>query len=219
MVNKIQTVILEITFPKTHLEKYLENCTQLEFERRLTPRMQRQEKVFSPYHYKDPFVRDCIIELKERCNRDVGRLFGKKVAEWMRIMMDEVLRRDEFAVFHLVPVPQHLSKTKEKGFEHARVLAEEIHKRIGPEYPARIVPCLEKVTKTKRLHDLSSRGSRFKTIKNTMRTHVTKEDARLAYFFIIDDVYTTGATYKEARRSLTDCGVLPERMFFVSIAH
>ncbi len=206
-------------FPKTHLEKYLATCTQLELERRLTPRIQRQERVFSPYYYKDPFVKDCIIELKERCNRDVGRLFGKKISEWMLIMMDEVLRHDESAVFYLVPVPQHLSKTKEKGFEHARVLTEEICKRIGSEYPAQIIPCLEKVTKTKRLHDLSSRESRFKTIKGTMRAHITKEDARLAYFFIIDDVYTTGATYKEARRSLADCGALPERMFFVSIAH
>lgn len=219
MVYKILTVLIDVIFPKTYLEKYLASCSQMELERRLTPRMQKQERVFSPYHYMDPFVKDCVIELKERSNRNVGRLFGKKIAEWMRIMMDEVLRRDDSAQFCLVPVPQHRSKTREKGFEHAKVLAEEIHTRIGSEYPARIFPCLEKVARTKRLHDLSGRNSRFKTIKNTMRAHVTKGDARHLYFFIIDDVYTTGATYKEARSSLTDCCALPERMFFVSIAH
>ncbi len=51
-----------------------------------------------------------------------------------------------------------------------------------------------------------------------MKTYITKQDAQHV-FFIIDDVYTSGATFKEMRRSLLGCGAFPEHIFFVSIAH
>jgi predicted amidophosphoribosyltransferase len=82
-----------------------------------------------------------------------------------------------------------------------------------------IHPCVCKEKKIKKLHDIIGKRKRFNIIQNSMRAYITKGDAKNAYFFIIDDVYTTGATFKEMRRSLSDCGAFPEHLFFISIAH
>ncbi len=212
-------MIIDMLFPRTHLQTYLSTCSQLQFESKLTPRPQKHERMFYPFYYKDPFVRDCIFELKERDSHEVARLFGKILGQWI---VRKIHEAENDTVFYLVPVPQHISKTKEKGFCHTTTLATFIEKAIKRSYPdiaLRVFPCISKVKKTKRLHDTKGKRKRFNMIKNTMWTCITKHDAEHAYFSIIDDVFTTGATYKEMRRSLSGCAASVERMFFVSIAH
>jgi predicted amidophosphoribosyltransferase len=246
------SVIIESIFPRTHLQIYLAGCSQLQFETRLTPRPQHHKQMFYPFYYKDPLVRDCIFELKERNSHDVARLFSKIVSQWIVRKIGEVSSRTKLAVrpaemrdlvikqrdpasrsvcdesvrddrlIYLVPVPQHLSKTKQKGFCHTVTLATYIEKKIKqiqPTLKISVFPCIAKIKKTTNLHDSTGKKMRYKMIKDTMRAYVNKEDARRALFFVIDDVYTTGATFKEMRRSLLGCAALSENIFFISIAH
>ena len=196
MLNQMLHMFITVIFPKTHLEKYLSSCTQIEFERRLVVRMQRDDRIFAPYYYKDPLIRDCILELKERNSADAARLLGHRVAQWIAHVSERITDREVGALLYIVPVPQHCSKTRDKGFAHTHTLADEIRKIIPARIRAEVFPCVEKAVRTKRLHDLSGKRLRFKTIKGTMRAHITSADAGRAYFFIIDDVYTSGATFK-----------------------
>jgi predicted amidophosphoribosyltransferase len=157
--------------------------------------------MFYPFYYKDPFVRDCIFELKERNSKDVARLFGKILSRWIVKKCIENKINIQHTPIYLVPIPQHISKTKEKGFCHTTTLACSIEKIITTLFPDMSIstfPCISKIKKTKRLHDSSGKQKRFVLIKNTMQTHITSQDAKHACFFIIDDVFTTGATFKEA---------------------
>lgn len=245
MVKKIISMCTEIIFPKSHLQFFLGRCTQIRFERKLTPRPQLYNQMFHPFYYKDPFVHDCIFELKERNSTNVALLFGNILSRWIVKKIDEVLlessvspriysgissnnnaipeqAQDDNIKFYLVPVPQHISKTKEKGFCHTTTLSYSIQNILQRKYPnitILVFPCICKIKKTKKLHDTQGKMKRFKIIKETTESQVTKQDANYAYFFIIDDVYTTGATFKEIRRSLSDCAVPREHIFFVSIAH
>jgi len=222
MVNKIIVVIIDILFPKSHLQMFLRTCSHIKFESKLTPRLQTKEHMFYPFYYKDPFVRDCIFELKERNSLDVAGFFGQILSRWIIKKIHEIRECVENPLFYIVPVPQHISKTKEKGFCHTTTLANSICSILQVKYPrisVSVFPCVVKNKKTKRLHDTLGKQKRFNMIGQTMIAHITKQDAHRAYFFIIDDVYTTGATFKEVRRSLSDCAVLLEHMFFVSVAH
>lgn len=223
MLNKIILVIIEIIFPKSHLESFLVSCKQIEFEFKLTSRPQLHTHMFYPFYYKDIFVKDCIIELKERNNKNVARLFGKILAGWVVRKMEEVCKkRRSCFVFYLIPIPQYRLKTKEKGFCHTTTLTHALQHYIKKKYPDMHMyfkSCIIKEFKTLKLHNTQGKKKRFSIIKNSMRAHLTKQDALNSYFFLIDDVYTTGATFKEARRSLLDCGVPSEHIFFISIAH
>lgn len=245
MVKKIISVIIGAILPKSYIQNFLQNCSQIKFETKLTPRPQFHTQMFYPFYYKDIFVRDCIFELKDRNSRDVASLFGEILSRWIMRKIEEVLlqnpvsfriysgissnnneipgqARDDKIKFYLVPVPQHTSKTKEKGFCHTTTLVQEIDiilKKRHLNIHIRFFPCIGKIKKTKKLHDTQGKRRRFNIIKGTMRSYLTKHDAKHAYFFIIDDVYTTGATFKEIRRSLSDCAVPHEHVFFVSIAH
>lgn len=235
MLNKIISVIIETLFPKSHLQKYLEICSQIEFEFKLTPRPQNHIRMFYPFYYKDLFVKDCIFELKERNSPDVARLFGKILAGWVIKEISQIQafysqnthntpqRTIKNIEYYLVPVPQHTTKTKEKGFCHTTTLAKSIHSKIKKSSTVHgnisLKSCIIKKNYARKLHSLKEKKERFSIIKNSMEAFITKHDAHTAYFFIIDDVFTTGATFKEVRRSLLDCGVLLEHIFFISIAH
>lgn len=216
MLYKLISVVIEVLFPKTHLEDFLCSCTQLEFESKLVPRLQTKQNMFFPFYYKDSFVRDCIIELKERNNRNVARLFSFILFRFIAKTIEKYPDQN----YYIVPVPQHLTKTREKGFCHTTTLSIEIYKRLKERKVPNISikPCIVKIKNIKKLHSTNSKQKRISLIKNSMRTYVTKQDAK-EIFFIIDDVYTSGVTFKEARRSLLGCGVLQEHIFFISIAH
>lgn len=226
MLNKILYVFIEILFPKSHLERYLSSCSSIEFQSKLTMRPQNKPRMFFPLYYKDPFVRDCIFELKERNSPDAARLFSSLLSKWIlreiHLLQSTNNSSSTPIVFYLVPVPQHKSKTREKGFCHTTTLTNSIYAILKKHVPKEMIsihPCVFKNKNTKKLHDTLGKKKRFLIIKKSMRAVVTKKDAQDAYFFIIDDVYTTGATFKEMRRSLLDCGAFDEHVYFVSIAH
>ena len=224
MVNKITAVLIDFLFPYTYLERYLQDCKSYQFQTRLTPRIQHKERQFSPFYYKDSLIKDCVIELKERNNIYVAHLFGEVLVQYIRYITESIIKKNPDAYFYLVPIPQHKLKTKDKGFLHTRTLCTSILRfflnRINQNIISiQVFECLIKVKETRRLHDLNSRKNRFKTIKNTMECFITKYDAEHAYFFVVDDVYTTGSTFKEARRTLLGSGVPNEHIYFISIAH
>jgi predicted amidophosphoribosyltransferase len=252
-------VIIELIFPKTHLQIFLETCSYIEFESKLTPRPQKHDPMFYPFYYKDPFVKDCIIELKERNNMFVAHRFGIILSKWVLRKIDEIeanyhpglgkchpelvsgsfpknhetpkqvrgdnqvtqVRGDTLFKFYLIPVPQHKMRTREKGFCHTTTLARAIQKELVLRGRNTVFfnPCIVKEKHIKKLHAGFNKKRRNTIIKNSMRAYITKQDAQRAYFFIIDDVYTTGATFKEVRRSLKDCAVPDKKIFYISIAH
>jgi len=193
-----------------------------DFLARLTPRPQYLKGQFSPFYYKDPLVKDCVIELKERNNIYIAKFFSEVLAQYVQKTVAKIVICEPDTYFYFVPIPQHISKTKEKGFLHTKTLAEGILRKVkqrNRNIDFKIFECIKKTQHTKKLHDLKSKRSRFLVIKNTMNCCITKRDAERACFFIIDDVHTTGATFKEARRTLLGSGALPDHLFFISIAH
>lgn len=217
MVNKIISVLIGIIFPHTHLERYLSTCSHISFLQRMSPMLQNKDRMLFPFQYRNPFTRDCIIELKERNNVHVARLFAPTLAYYILNIINTVHKDSYF----IVPVPQHISKTRDKGFLHTQTLCNEMLKVIQTRSISyiSIFPCVAKVKKTKRLHDINNKQKRFRTIKDTMRATLTRHDANNSIFFIVDDVFTTGATFKEIRRTLIESGAHSENLYFISIAH
>ncbi|MEY4440916.1 MAG: hypothetical protein RLY49_542, partial [Candidatus Parcubacteria bacterium] len=245
MVDKIISVIKYILFPPSHLQIFLKEASVLQFESKLTPQPQMSPRMFYPFYYKDIFIKDCIIELKERNNQDVAKRFGEVLARWVvrtidhilinknsviirldpRLREDDVVRsgddilecpndihkvgRRSRPTFYLIPIPQHKSKTKEKGFCHTTTLTQSIYSILKNKYKIENIffyPCIQKEKNIKKLHSGLDKRKRFSYMKYSMKANLKNLYLQNSYFFLIDDVYTSGATFKEARRSLLGCG-------------
>ena len=98
----------------------------------------------------------------------------------------------------IVPIPSHKKRIKERGFDHTLKLARE----IGKIKNLRVRKILKKVKHTPPQTGLS-RSSR---ISNPKGSFLAKKIEDCDKILLLDDVWTTGSTIKEASRTLTKIG-------------
>jgi len=131
-------------------------------------------------------------------------------AEWMA----EGLNRywDLHSLDLLIPVPLHPQRLRERGFNQALLLAEELSRRTG-------IPVLKTILKKKKptLPQVNLSGAeREKGLKGVF--YVTeREKLSGKSVLLIDDVYTTGATVNECSKGLLKGGA--ERVDVLTLAH
>jgi competence protein ComFC len=110
------------------------------------------------------------------------------------------LTRD-FPTDLLVPVPLHIKRLRERGFNQTLLLVRELSKRTGIPYTER---ALKKIKDTPFQITLKKRERR----KNLRRAFQVKDPERIKgkAVMLVDDVYTTGTTVNECSRALRRAG-------------
>ncbi len=104
----------------------------------------------------------------------------------------------------VVPIPMHPAKQQKRGYNQAELLAKSFCELTGYRLEPR---GLERVRDTEALYQLTS-AQRAKTLANSLnlgtgfRHHQPKQGVLL-----LDDIYTTGATCKEAIKTLSQQGI------------
>lgn len=100
----------------------------------------------------------------------------------------------------LVPIPLHKGRLKSRGFNQAQLLASELAKLVKAKVSA---SALERVRETVPQFRLT----RQERVRNLERAFRAKPQIVAGeHIVLIDDVYTTGATLKEAASSLLAAG-------------
>jgi ComF family protein len=118
-------------------------------------------------------------------------------------LLEPVLKaiRREHRVDVLIPVPLHIRRLRERGFNQALLLVKELSKRSGIPYQERV---LAKIRETPEQISLKKR-ERAKNVKGVFE--VTDQGAiKGKRVVLVDDVYTTGATVNECSRALLQAG-------------
>jgi len=131
-------------------------------------------------------------------------------AEWMT----EGLNRHwgVNALDFLIPVPLHPQRLRERGFNQALLLAEELSRRTG-------IPSLKTILKKKKpsLPQVNLSGvERERGLRGAFHVAEGKELLGKSVL-LIDDVYTTGATVNECSKALVKGGA--ERVDVLTLAH
>jgi ComF family protein len=132
------------------------------------------------------------------------------LGEWMA----EGLSRywDSYQFDLLVPVPLHLHRLRERGFNQTLLLVKELSRRTGIPYQKRV---LQKRRPTIPQVDLSG-IEREKGVKGVF--HIIRgEQLEGKSILLVDDVYTTGATVNECSKVLLAGGA--ERVDVLTLAH
>jgi ComF family protein len=112
----------------------------------------------------------------------------------------QILSRD-YPADVMVPVPLHIRRLRERGFNQALLIVKELSKRTGIPYAER---ALKKIKDTPVQITLKRRERR----KNLSRAFAVgdEEAIRGKVVVLVDDVYTTGATVNECSRVLLRAG-------------
>lgn len=120
------------------------------------------------------------------------------------------LTRD-YPVDLLVPVPLHIRRLRERGFNQALLLVRELSKRTGIPYAERT---LKKIKDTPFQVTLKKRERR----KNLTRAFQVKDRKAIKgkAVMLVDDVYTTGTTVNECSRALRMAGA--DRVAVLTVA-
>ena len=105
----------------------------------------------------------------------------------------------------IVPVPTTKKRLRERGFNQSLLLAQGIGRMLGMEAE----DVLERVGEQQEQAGLS-REKRLENLHGCMRAKHRLDGKRI---LLVDDVYTTGATAKEAARALLEAGAASVGVF------
>lgn len=104
----------------------------------------------------------------------------------------------------VIPIPLHGDKLKERGFNQAELIAQGFCQVT--DYP-RIKEGLERLKKTEAMFGLNPR-QRETNVKDAFRIGKTlKKSSSHLPVLLLDDIYTTGTTVKEAAKTLRSQGI------------
>jgi ComF family protein len=108
---------------------------------------------------------------------------------------------EDYPADMMIPVPLHIRRLRERGFNQALLLVRELSKRMGIPYEER---ALAKIKDTPVQIALKKRERR-RNIKGAFQIR-DQEAIERKSIVLVDDVYTTGATVNECSRTLLEGG-------------
>lgn len=145
-------------------------------------------------------VRKGIKSIKYRLTSDIA-------SEFVGLIPPKVLPQYKSHNI-LVPIPLHVSRLRERGFNQAEVLGKFLAGRLN--LPMR-TDILRRIKKTTPQVEMKDRDKRLKNM-----TDVFAVNKAASNIILLDDVFTTGATMRSAANILKRAGV--RRVWAVTMA-
>ena len=150
--------------------------------------------------YSDSRVRELVHQIKFSKNKKCFEYIGKELSQHLPDNSDVIL----------LPVPQTKSRMRERGYDVTHTLVREIQKHISIQDGHGILKNERKDVQSK----IKDRDKRISSVSGTI--NLTK-DVRGKKFIILDDVFTTGSTLREAKKVIEENG--GEVIYSICIAH
>ena len=150
--------------------------------------------IISVYSFKNQSLKKIIHAIKYFHRKDLIPPITRALIEKLKT------NKDEYSSYCLVPIPMPLLRQYSRGHNHTESIARQIEKETGILLHTTL---LKRITRKKRQVMTSSRQERINNQKGSFI--VTGQVAGLS-IILIDDVTTTGATLKEARKVLLSHG-------------
>ena len=145
-----------------------------------------------PFSYRDPHISSAIKRFKTYGYGTYARFFSFRMA----LLAQNYPQLKEVDVVCSIPV--HHTLLREKGFDHAEVLARHLACLLKKEYRSLLIK-----TRTTSPQKSLTAAQRKKNLHNCFS--VNGQVPR--YVLLVDDITTTGSTLREAVRTLKKSGV------------
>ena len=165
-------------------DEYCEDCRRKKHE--FTQGM-------SLYEYKS--AASSIYRFKYAKRREYAEFYGEELSE----RFGEIIRGWNIDAF--VPVPIHETRKRERGYNQAELLAEQLGRRLKIPVKKNLLVRCKKTTPQKEMNALQRQNNLKRAFK------ISENDVKLSTIIVIDDIYTTGSTVDEMARLLKQAGV------------
>ncbi|MCX8057397.1 MAG: ComF family protein [Ignavibacteria bacterium] len=158
------------------------------------------QKLISNFYSKYVFVKDGLFqkivhELKYNGKSRIGILLGIELGK-------DLLKQNWFnEIDFIVPVPIHLIKKLNRGFNQSLLIAKGIYHSTGKAVNEKIIKRIRNTETQTHLH----LHERIENVKDAFKV-ISKEKVIGKNILIIDDVCTTGSTVNEVARTLLNAG-------------
>ena len=175
----------------------------------LTP---ENKNVFAVYDYSNRIVEKVIHDLKYHHRKEAAISLARSsiphILEYISSMIQTVSPEN----IYLVPIPQHKSKTRKRGYNQSELLARTILEGFDG---AKICRLLQKHRLTTPQAHIRNKNIRLQNLKGSMS--ISKTIDKNALYIIVDDVTSTVATFIEAERASRIAGA--KKILSVALAH
>lgn len=143
-------------------------------------------------------LRRAIHHLKFEGRREAGPVLGGLLADFVR--RTPALRRPDL----VVAVPLHPTRLRERGFNHATLLAAPVAEAVGAPLAESV---LERIVATRPQTELT-RAERRANVRGAFRVPPQTAAGKCGQtVLLVDDVLTSGATVGECARVLRSAGL------------
>lgn len=153
-------------------------------------------RFLAPFSYRDPIARKLIHAYKYERLRELKMVFADEITAFLNFYG---IRPRAGSV--LVPIPLHRSRERERGFNQAILLAEELSQRLR--LPVEAAIARRRPTEHQTL--MPSYEARRENVAGAFRI-IHPEAVRAKTVILVDDVSTSGATMSEAARLVREVG-------------
>ena len=150
------------------------------------------------WKYQGP-IRKAIIVMKYKYAYEVGEVIAGKAVS--NLLTKDIIKNKNESV--LIPIPAHKKRRKVRGFNQTEVIGEMIAKKMRWQYKNNVL-----VKNRLTIPQASlERKKRLRNQKGSFKTVGLKGIGKDKQVFLFDDVWTTGATIKEAAKVLKRNGL------------
>ena len=167
---------------------------------------------YGGYHGR---LRSLVHLLKYDGMQPVAGRLGKLLADSLESFAVSGLRQ-----MLVIPVPMHPSKQRQRGFNHAELLARAAIREMRRRHPQWVLHLETSLLKRVRVTVSQAGLTTHQRRQNLRGAFFVPRAARLAgrHVLLIDDIYTTGATARACSRVLMNAGAASVRVATVARA-
>lgn len=216
-LHKLFSKILDFLFPKEEIELLIEKMSikdLLKYSKPTCTEATKDIKIYSIFSYKDLFIKKLIEIVKYKGNKKIINICGEILYGEISNQLSVISCQKEKKKIILIPIPSSKKRRREKGFNQCELLCEAILENNPNlfDYQKNIlIKTKHRISQTK-----LNKKERLKNLIGSMTVScpeliIEKE------IILIDDVWTTGATIKEAQKVLREANVKSIKIY--TLAH
>lgn len=210
--------ILDIVFPRYCLScntagtDLCENCLST------FPSAERETEnwIFPLFDYRHPPVKKAIKYIKYKGKKKLLETFAEILYGAMIEELAELQVMENFQEPILIPIPLSKKRYRERGFNQAELLSRGIIKNDEQKYLKLENNVLIKIKETEHQANIKDRAIRLKNLANSFAV-INTALIKGRNIILIDDVTTTRATLKEAKKVLKNSGA--KKIIAFTLAH
>jgi ComF family protein len=177
------------------------------------PFEQINEWTISVFRYKHSTTRKIVWNLKYRNSHYIAKDIAPFLHDHLIDFLGEKMSTENEAIL-LTPIPLTKKRFRERGFNQSEILAKEIEKQNPELFKTKNL--LKKIRETEPQAKIKQRTKRLQNLKGAFVLG-SKEGLTDKTVVLVDDITTTGATLREAKRVLKEAGF--KKIFAVTIGH